>query len=155
MLFQFGSNLEVLEQANPGFTTQFDASTRVDHAFDNELIEFLEARGATRGYSTYWISYPLDFQSQENLIFVPALPYHADLRFTERDNRYGPYNDMVSQAERIAFITTGQETLDLTLTSFLHGEQLQWREDWIGPYHVFYDIDNNLNLAGLKEEWIQ
>ena len=153
IFFQFGANLEVAGEGDPGFTTQFDNRTRIDHSLDDELIAFLESREATRGYSTYWISYPLAFQSREELIFVPALPYHADLRFTERDNRYPLYSDLVEKAGRVAFITAGQINLDRVLISFFREQHLQWSEGRIGPYHVFYDLDGNLDLAELKARW--
>jgi hypothetical protein len=153
MIFNLGSNLQVARSSTEGFTTQFDASTRIDHGYDMELIHFLEASGATRGYSTYWISYPLAFESGEKTIFVPALPYHADLRYTERDNRYQPYAAAVAEAGQIAFITHSEAALDRVLIEFMASEGIQWRERAIGPYHVFYGLDNKPDIDRLKREW--
>ncbi|MEA3339986.1 MAG: glycosyltransferase family 39 protein, partial [Chloroflexota bacterium] len=66
---------------NPlGITTQFEAITQIDHRYDAELIDFLQGRGATRGYANYWATYPIAFLSGEEIILVPRLPYKADLR---------------------------------------------------------------------------
>jgi 4-amino-4-deoxy-L-arabinose transferase-like glycosyltransferase len=153
IFFHFGSNLQVVNQPDPGFTTQFDATTRIDHAYDEELIHFLQAVQATRGYTTYWVSYPLAFQSQEELIFIPALPYHADLRFTERDNRYAPYSQAVSTSQSVAFITTRLEILDRLIGEFLQEKNIHWREVIIGPYHVFYGLSAPIEIQGLMREW--
>jgi hypothetical protein len=155
IFFHLGSNLQAARAGGAGFTTQFDASTRIDHGYDMELIGFLKGAGATRGYSTYWIAYPLAFESREQVIFVPALPYHADLRFTDRDNRYQPYSDAVAAAEDAAFITHTGVALDRKLRDFLVSEAIQWRELVIGPYHVFYELDEKPDIERLKRVWSQ
>jgi hypothetical protein len=68
----------------PGLTTQFNAVTQVDTRASADLIAFLLEHGERRGYANYWVSYPLAFLSQEELIFTPRLPYHTDFRYTER-----------------------------------------------------------------------
>jgi 4-amino-4-deoxy-L-arabinose transferase-like glycosyltransferase len=124
----------------PGITTQFSSETRIDHRFDTALIEFLRQKGESRGYGNYWISYPLAFLSHEDLIFVPRLPYHLDFRFTERDDRYAPYDELVAQSDRVAYITTNHPALDERLRWSFTQEALTWQEIQIGDYHVFYDI---------------
>ena len=57
-------------------TTQFDEIARVDQRELDNLIAFLSETDETRGYTNYWVSYPLIFRSQEELVFYPALPYH-------------------------------------------------------------------------------
>jgi len=153
IVFQLGSNLQVVSRPGPGFTTQFDATTRIDHAYDDELIDFLTSVQATRGYTTYWVSYPLAFQSHEELIFIPALPYHADLRFTERDNRYAPYSEAVSASPSVALITTRLAVPDQRIAAFLQKDNIHWREASIGPYHVFYELSSTIDIEGLKRQW--
>lgn len=48
----------------PGITTQLDAVTWLDKQYDR-LIAFLQENGVTRGYSNYWVAYPLAFLSRK------------------------------------------------------------------------------------------
>ncbi len=43
LAFQLWGNIQAARQMPPGMTTQFDASTQIDHSHDRELIEFLLA----------------------------------------------------------------------------------------------------------------
>jgi 4-amino-4-deoxy-L-arabinose transferase-like glycosyltransferase len=140
LAFQVWGNLQCLQAYPPGFTTQFDASTIIDHRFDNELIAFLKEKGETRGYTTYWVAYPLAFLSSEEVLFVPRLPYHQDLRYTARDNRYEPYNRAVESGDEVAYITARNPTLDERLAKGLKSEGVSWQEITIGDYHVFYGL---------------
>jgi len=124
----------------PGLTTQFYAPTVYDHSAYPQLIDFLEQQGETRGYSTYWISYPLAFRSHEKLIFSPALPYHPDLRYSERDDRYAPYSTMVNQSEHTAYITANNAFLDAYLRKNFSQLGIQWQEHTIGDFEVFYGL---------------
>ena len=100
VLFQLWGNVQVALRYPPGLTTQFDRQTILDHRSMADLMAFLREKGETRGYTNYWVAYPLAFQSVEELIFVPRLPYHPDLRYTARDDRYLPYDDLAAQSER-------------------------------------------------------
>ena len=124
----------------PGLTTQFYAPTRIDHRYDAELIEFLSAQGETRGYTTYWVAYPLAFLSQEALIFTPRLPYHLDFRYTPRDDRYAPYRQLVTEAARTAYITARHPRLDEHLRARFTALGIMWQEAAIGDYRVFYRL---------------
>ncbi len=121
-------------------TTQFDASARYDHAFDAALIEFLRRTGESRGYTNYWIAYPLAFLSDEELIFVPRLPYHPDLRYTSRDDRYPPYSEQVALSPQVAYITAGPPLLDDRLRAGFAERGVEWREAALGDYRVFYGL---------------
>jgi hypothetical protein len=112
----------------------------VDHRFDQALIDFLIEKGETRGYSNYWVTYPLAFLSQEKLIFIPRLPYHLDFRYTERDDRYAAYNSMVAEADRVAYITTHHPELNAYLASAFKELDIKWEEIQIGDYHVFFNL---------------
>jgi hypothetical protein len=140
LAFNLCGTLESAARFPPGLTTQIDAQTDIDHRADRDLIAFLEAQGETRGYSHYWVAYPLAFQSGEALIFAPRLPYHPDLRYTERDDRYAPYRAEVARAERVAYITTGQAAVETRLRSGLQNLTIAWEEAEIGDYRVFYNL---------------
>ena len=124
----------------PGVTTQFYGPAQVDHRYDQALIDFLRQKAETRGYGNYWVAYPLAFLSAEDLIFVPRLPYHPDFRYTERDDRYMPYDDLVSQAQRVAYITTNHPALDEYLRLNFKKLGVTSQEIQIGDYHVFYAL---------------
>jgi 4-amino-4-deoxy-L-arabinose transferase-like glycosyltransferase len=128
----------------PGVTTQFYGPAQVDHRYDAALIDFLRQHAETRGYGNYWVTYPLAFLSAEGLIFVPRLPYHPDFRYTERDDRYLPYDDLVSQAQRVAYITTNHPDLDEYLRGKFKTLGVTWQEVQIGDYHVFYALSQRI-----------
>jgi len=121
-------------------TTQFDANARYDHAYDAALIEFLRVTGEKRGYTSYWLAYPLAFLSDEELVFVPRLPYHPDLRYTPRDDRYGPYDEQVAASPRVAYITARHPLLDDRLRAGFARLGVSWQEAVLGDYRVFYDL---------------
>lgn len=138
--FHLWGTVQVANRYPPGLTTQFYEPSIVDHRAMGELIVFLEEQGERRGYSNYWVAYPLAFQSQETLIFVPRLPYHTDLRYTERDDRYAPYGQMVAESERVAYITTHNPALDDWLRTGFEQLGVRWQEKRIGDYQVFYGL---------------
>jgi 4-amino-4-deoxy-L-arabinose transferase-like glycosyltransferase len=131
----------------PGITTQFYAPTQIDHRFDSALIDFLSTHGEKRGYTNYWVTYPLAFLSHESLIFVPRLPYHLDFRYTARDDRYDQYDKIVAHADQVAFITTHNPGLDVYIQQEFWKLNLQWKETQIGDYHVYYNLSRIVNPA--------
>lgn len=137
-------------QFPPGLTTQFYAPTRIDHRYDPVLINFLLDQGETRGYTNYWVTYPIAFQSREELIFVPRLPYHLDFRYTARDDRYAPYQEQVASAGQVAYITAAHQTLDQHIRSQFDDLGVTWREKSIGDYRVFYDLSRPVRPEELK-----
>jgi hypothetical protein len=124
----------------PGLTTQFNPVAQVDHSHMDSLMVFLREKGETRGYSNYWVTYPLAFHSNEELIFIPRLPYHTDFRYTDRDDRYPPYQELVADATRVAYITTNNQPLDEYLREQFTTLRMTWNETYIGDYHLFYDL---------------
>lgn len=124
----------------PYLTTQFYAPSVVDHSYDDELAAFLEESGETRGYTNYWVTYPLAFQTQEKLIFTPALPYHPDMRYTPRDDRYAPYREIVAKSERVAYINTRIPEISTALRADFTRLGVSWQERAIGDYVVFYHL---------------
>jgi hypothetical protein len=149
LLFHLWGNIVSGWFYEDGITTQFDAVTRIDHAYDQDLIDFLIQQEEWTGYTNYWVAYPLAYRSNEQLVFTPNLPYHPDLRYTERDNRYEPYQDIVSTAEQWAYITTHNRPLDEWLRQQLVSLGAQWDEIWIGDYHVFYRVQPPTSLESL------
>lgn len=124
----------------PGLTTQFYAPARLDQRAMPALIAFLRQQGEKAGYTNYWVSYPLAFLSQEELIFVPRLPYHPDFRYTSRDDRYPPYDDQVAQAERVAYIVTNHPALEERLRQSFQSFGVTWQEAQIGDFRLFYAL---------------
>lgn len=140
LIFNFWGTIQCAQRYPPGFTTQFYALTQIDHRFDQELIRFLEEKGETFGYTNYWVSYPLAFLSQEKIIYAPALPYHLDFRYTQRDDRYPPYREAVNSSVKVAYITTRHPPLDNKLRQEFKARGINWQEAVIGDYHVFYAL---------------
>ena len=96
LAFYGWGNVQAAATFPPGFTTQFDAVAQVDQRSLPELIQFLRANGETRGYTNYWVEYPLAFASQEELLYVARLPYPEDFRYTARDSRLPDPFEVVS-----------------------------------------------------------
>jgi hypothetical protein len=128
----------------PGLTTQFNEVTQIDQRDLGALMAFLRAQGETRGYTNYWVAYPLAFLSDEELIYEPRLPYHLDFRYTPRDNRYLPYARAVAASARAAYITTRHPALDERLRAGLSGLGVTFSEKWLGDFHVFYALSRKV-----------
>ena len=149
LLYQFAGNVQSALTNPPGITTQFYEPAQVNHQKMEELAAFLAEKGETRGYTNYWVSYPLAFLSEETLIFVPRLPYHPDLRYTPRDDRYAPYSELVESSQRVAYITSKNSNLDDRLRTGFSERKIQWQEQQIGDYRVFYDLSQVVRPAEL------
>jgi len=139
-VFNLGATIQCARANPPGLTTQFDPVAQVDTRALPELIAFLRAHGETRGYTNYWVEYPLAFLSGEELIFVARLPYHEDMRYTARDDRYAPYDDLVAASERVAYITTRHPALDSLLREEFRARGISFQETAIGEYRVFWGL---------------
>jgi 4-amino-4-deoxy-L-arabinose transferase-like glycosyltransferase len=138
--FYWWGNVEAAARFPPGLTTQFDPVAQVDQRSLPGVIQFLRARAETRGYTNYWVSYPLAFLSGEELIYEARLPYHHDLRYTPRDSRYAPYAEAVAASERVAYITTRHPALDARLRADFARLDVAYAEHAIGDFHIFYDL---------------
>lgn len=155
IVFNFWGTIECALRTPTGLTTQFDPVAAIDHRPIAELIQFLRENGETRGYTNYWVAYPLAFLSEEQMIFSPRLPYHPDLRYTPRDDRYPAYTRQVAKSERVAYITTNHPELDEILTLRFKAANIEWQEIWIGDYHVFYHLSRAIHphQIGLGEKF--
>jgi hypothetical protein len=144
LTFNLWGTVQTIKKTPPGVTTQIDAVTQVDHRYDRELIEFLRSEGEMFGYTNYWVAYPLAFLSNEDLVYIPRLPYHPDLRYTSRDDRYEPYQQSVMQATKAAYITTHNPQLDEKLRNGFERLGVTWKENVIGDYLVYYDLSEKV-----------
>jgi 4-amino-4-deoxy-L-arabinose transferase-like glycosyltransferase len=138
--FYWWGNVQAAARFPPGLTTQFDAVAQVDHRSLDELMMFLQAQGETRGYTNYWVEYPLAFRSGETLIFEARLPYHADFRYTARDSRLPRYAEIVAASDRVAYITTRHPALDAHLREGFARLEVTYREQAFGDFRVFYGL---------------
>ncbi len=129
------------EARAPGpFQTTFQPYVRVAEEDVRALSRFLLDHGERYGFAHYWLAYPLTFVSREQLIFIPRLPYHADLRYTPRYDRYPPYTCQVLRAPRVAYVTDGPAALDERLVQGFHQAGIRWREAVVGTFRVYYDL---------------
>jgi 4-amino-4-deoxy-L-arabinose transferase-like glycosyltransferase len=144
LIFNGIATIQCATQFPPGITTQFYKISQIDHRYNQALIQFLEMHDEKYGYTNYWVSYPLAFLSEEKLVFTPRLPYHADFRYTQRDDRYIPYDQLVEKADRAAYITTNHPALEQYLRDAFSGMNVAWQEADIGDYHIFYDLSQKV-----------
>jgi 4-amino-4-deoxy-L-arabinose transferase-like glycosyltransferase len=147
LLHGLWGTVESARRYPPGITTQFDAVTQVEQREMSALIAFMEAQGEFRGYTNYWVAYPLAFLSGEKLIYLPDLPYHTDFRYSRRDNRYAPFGEQVATSPRVAYITTNFPGLDKYLRDQFTGLSVRWEESQIGDFHVFYHLSRKIDPA--------
>lgn len=133
-------NLRSMRDDPPGLTTQFDPITRIPHDHDDALIAFLDGIGADRGYSNYWVAYRFAFLTGERILLVPKLPDKADLRTTDRYDRYPPYDAAVAASEEVVYVTSNHPLLDSVLRERFAAAGVAYAEHAIGPYTVFYDL---------------
>jgi hypothetical protein len=131
-------------------TTQFDPVTRFDNQHDQDLMQFLRKVGARRGYTNYWVSFRLAFLSDEELIFAARLPYKSDLSYAPGDDRYPVYSTLADESSRVAIITSQQPELDERLRQALSSLGIDFNEQQIGVYRVFYNLSQPLRPEQLR-----
>lgn len=154
--FNLWGTIQSAAKKPPGITTQFDSVTWIDHSYDDDLVRFLEVVDATRGYSNYWVAYPVAFLSSEDIVFIPKLPYHEDFRYTERDNRYTQYEELVTESDQVAYITTNHPEMDEKLRSNFESAGISWQEEWVGDYHVFYGLSSKITPEDMAiQSWVE
>jgi len=128
-----------LWQGQPGFTAQMSPTRQFDNRHDRDLIAFLKERGPY-GYSHHWITYKIAFLSDEQVILAAQLPYHSNLNYNPRDDRYPPYSRQVTASDRPVYVTFQEPHLDRLLRQSFASLGVSYREQDIGPYRVFYDL---------------
>lgn len=149
LIYNFGGTLQAVKTNPPGITTQFDKVAQVDQRYMDELISFLNINQIHTGYTNYWVSYPLAFLSGEEMIFLPRLPYHEDFRYTARDDRYGPYQEIVRSADNLAYITTNHPALNEYLRDHFLSIGISWEEKAVGDFQIFYDLSQSIHVDEL------
>jgi len=154
-LFNLWGNLQCAASNPPGLTTQFYAPARVDMGDMPEVIQYLRENGELRGYTNYWVAYPLAFLTHEEIIFSPRFPYHPDLRYTRRDDRYPLYTQMVEESDKVALITTRNPALDQKLRSLLQERKILWNEKQIGDFVIYYKLSNPIRIVDFEKLFIQ
>jgi hypothetical protein len=140
LTFNAWGTIESAGDKRAGITTQFDPVTIVDHSYDQQLIQFLQENGATMGFTNYWIAYPITFLSQETIVLSPRLPYHPDLRYSERDDRYPAYTQQALQSDHPVYITSNNLALDSMIREGFQTMKISWLEEKIGDYQIFYQL---------------
>ncbi len=141
-------------QNPPGLTTQFGPVTRFDNRHDAELISFLLNHDGARGYSNYWVTYRIAFQSDERVILAARLPYKEDLVYSPRDAGYASYSQMADASPTAVYVTSQHPQLDALLRDRFAARNMIFQETQIGPYHVFYDLSRKVmpeELGGWRE----
>lgn len=138
-----------------GLTTQFAPNTSYSAEEMTDLISFLRANDLKTGYTDYWTSYPMAFLSDEELVYIPRMPYHLDLSYTVRDDRYEPYTATVYAAQANTFITRSNAPLDAYLDEALTRAGLEWDEATVGDYKIYFHLSQNLTPEdlGLGAAW--
>jgi len=126
-------------QNQPGFTAQMSPERQFDNRHDADLIAFLKEHGPY-GYSHHWITYKIAFLSDERVILAAQLPYHSNLRYSPRDDRYPPYSRQVAASDRAVYVTFQEPHLDRLLRSSFATLGVSYKEQDLGPYRVFYDL---------------
>lgn len=128
----------------PGLTTQFDRVAQVDQRELPAVMAFLREHGETRGYTNYWVEFPLAFLSGEELLYAARLPYHLNFNYTTRYNRYLPYSQAADASPKAAYITTLHPQLDERIRTGLHTLGVTFEEEQIGDFHVFYALSRKV-----------
>lgn len=126
-------------------TTQLDPVTRFDNSYDVDLMKFLRQHDEKRGYSNYWVSFRLAFLSQEELIYAAELPYKIDMGLAPGDNRYSTYSQQVAESEKVSYITSLHPDLEARLRKQFQANKVSFKEQEIGPYHVFYNLSRTVS----------
>ena len=128
----------------PGLTTVSMPIARFDNRSDAALISFLADHGGTRGYSNFWVTYRIAFQSDERIILAARLPYKENLEYWPSDAGYAPYNRAADESATAVYVTTQHPRLDALLRERLTESGVTFLEQQIGPYRVFYDLSRKV-----------
>ncbi len=155
LVFNICATLQCAFNAPTKLTTQIYAPALIDHSYDVDLIKFLRQNHETRGYTNYWVAYPLAFLSHEDFIFIPALPYHLDLSHTAMDDKYPDFIKLVSESPSAAFITLGNPALNELLVQAFTLKNISWQETIIGDYHIYYSLSRKTSPEDLGLKFVE
>ncbi len=143
LIFQFGGTIQASILSKDGFTPQFAPDTATVDSDVIELQSKLATLGIETGFTDYWTAYPLAFLSDETQIFIPRLPYHHNLTYTLRDDRYPTYSQKVYTAANNAFITHQHPELDKHIQQKFNLLGVEWKMDEsVTGYRIYYDLSS-------------
>lgn len=154
---------------NP-LTPQFDPHTDIPNRGDDQLIAFLDEIDATRGFSTYWVTYRFAFLTGERIQLAPLLPYKADLSDYGPD-RYPLYTqnalNAAAQGEKVVYITyrlshDDPRLLDKALETAFAKEGIRYitkkigdvsNSGWGVEWTVYYNLSRSVtpNMLGFTK----
>ena len=140
LLYNLVGNVRSALKNPPGLTTQFTQIAHIPHDYDEALITFLDSIHVDRGYSNFWVTFRFAFLTQERIILAPALPFKEDLSYTTRDNKYPPYMAMAREADEVVYVTSNHPRLDEAMRDRFAELGINFREEAVGPFTVFYDL---------------
>lgn len=132
----------------PGLHTQLIAELQTPAVFDQQVLDFLEQHGYTRGYAGYWTSYRLILRSDETVILATHLPYEDKVNGAI-SNRYPAYDAIVAAADRVVWITLNFPELDDAIAARMAEAGVRYRTQDFGPYRVYYDLSEHIAPADL------
>jgi len=142
--YNLWGNVRSMVNNPPGLTTQIDPITRIPHDQDDDLMAFLEDTGGKRGYSNLWVTYRFAFISGEEIIFSARLPDKENLSIDAGVDRYEPYTRAVDEADEVVYVTSNHPVLDAVLRQRFEAAGVDFEEESIGPYTVFYDLSRHI-----------
>lgn len=148
LAFNLAVHFKVTRQVPPGIIAQMNPAFWFGNQDDAELIDFVAQQGG-RGYSHHWISYKIDYLSGEQVILAGLLPYRADEGWEPHPSRYQPYARAVAEAGNRVFVIHHDPNLSRYLEQAFAAHNLSYKTKEIGPYLVYYDLSQNLDLHEL------
>jgi hypothetical protein len=146
LAFNIGATLTGALTPPAGMTAQLDARFQFGNKHDTELITFLQEQGERCGYANFWVAYKITFLSDESIIVAARLPFKEDLVYSEvGDQRYPAYSRRVDESTAPPFfITSNQPNLDERLREVLAARQIQYSQQVIGSYHLYYGLSETV-----------
>ena len=116
-----------------------DLVERISHANPHhyrELSAWLMENGINRGYSDYWVSFPVIFHSGEEVLISPTL-LHPSF-----DDRLPAYTRDVASAPQIAYVIDNRSypRLSERLALLLDRKGLKYRREDVLEFSVFHEL---------------
>ncbi len=143
LILHAGLVMQAATSANR-LTPQLVERLRIPAGDEARLLDWLAEHDTTRGYASYWTAYRLTFRSGEAVIFDVSLP-HDSRGYQAGYNRYPPYIDAVSAAERVVWITQQYPALDAAIAELLAAANISYQTEQIGVYRVYYDFSQRVS----------
>lgn len=151
LCFNLWGTLRAAATERTGITAQLDSRLQYGNRYDADLLAFLEEQGEHYGYGNYWLAFKLNFLSNEGIIIAPRLSYKANLSYNPADDRYPTYSYLVGSSPSPPFYITGnQPALEERLRRALDARQIEYSEQAIGDYRVFYGLSVSVTPEHLE-----